>query len=67
MGHCLWNNDGDYHKFHLANCQLVSTKKEYGLLGVPNLRDLNTYLLGSWIGRYAKDNDRQLFNFKYRT
>jgi hypothetical protein len=46
MGHCLWNNDGDSHKFHLANWQLVSMKKEYGGLEVPNLRDLNTCLLG---------------------
>jgi hypothetical protein len=52
MGHCLWNRDGDSHKFHLANWQLVFVK-EYGGLGVPNLRDLNTCLLGSLIGRYS--------------
>jgi hypothetical protein len=70
MGHCLWNSDGKSHKFHLANWKLMSMKKEYGGLGVPNLRDLNTCLLGSWIGRYARDNDKlwkQLIDFKYRT
>jgi hypothetical protein len=47
MGHCLWNSDGDCHKYHLANWKLVSMKKEFGGLGVPNLRDLNICLLGS--------------------
>jgi hypothetical protein len=28
-------------------------KKEYGGLGVPNVRDLNLVLLGSWIKRYV--------------
>jgi hypothetical protein len=42
----LWNSDGESHKFHLANWKLVSMK-EYGGLGLPNLKDLNTCLLGS--------------------
>jgi hypothetical protein len=70
MGHCLWNSDGESHTFHLANWKLVSMKKEYGGLGVPDLRDLNTCLLGSWIERYARDNDKlwkQLVGFKFRT
>jgi hypothetical protein len=67
MGHCLWNSYGDSHKFHLANWQLVSMK-EYGGLGVPNLRDLNISLLWHWIGRYARDNNKiwkKLINFMF--
>jgi hypothetical protein len=32
--------------------------KEYGGLGVPDLKELNLFLLGSWIGRYARDKDK---------
>jgi hypothetical protein len=28
MGHFLWNNTEERHKYHLANCQLVSQKKK---------------------------------------
>jgi hypothetical protein len=44
--------------------------KEYGGLGVPNLRDLNVCLLVSWIKRYNLDGDklwRQFLDFKYKT
>jgi hypothetical protein len=46
----------DSHKFY--NSQLVSMEKEYGGLGAPNLRGLNTCLLGSWIGRYARNSEK---------
>jgi hypothetical protein len=45
-------------------------KKEYGGLGVSNLRELNICLLGSWIRRYVvgKDNIwKMLIDFKYNT
>jgi hypothetical protein len=58
MAHCLWNNSEENHKYHLANWQHVCMKKEYGDLGVPNLRELNICLLGSWIRRYASDKDK---------
>jgi hypothetical protein len=32
--------------------------KEYGGLGVLDLKELNLCLLGSWIGRYARDKDK---------
>jgi hypothetical protein len=70
MAHCLWNNDCDSHRHHLANWQLVSMKKEFGGLGVPNLRELNLCLLGSWVSRYCVDRDKiwkNLIDFKYRT
>jgi hypothetical protein len=70
MAHCLWNNDSDSHKYHLANWQLVSMRKEFGGLGVPNLRDLNICLLGSWLKRYCLDKEKtwkQLIDYKYKT
>jgi hypothetical protein len=33
-------------------------KKEFGGLGVPDLRELNLCLLRSWIRRYAADKDK---------
>jgi hypothetical protein len=41
IAHCLWNNDNDYYKHHLASWQHVTIKQEYGGLGVPILRELN--------------------------
>lgn len=44
--------------------------KEYRGLGVPNLRDLNLYLLASWIKRYNLDDNKlwkQLLDFNYQT
>jgi hypothetical protein len=68
MAHCLWNNNEDYHKYHLANWQLVSMEKEYGGLGVPSIRELNLCLLGSWVKRYSIDKEKiwkMLIDFKY--
>jgi hypothetical protein len=48
----------------------VAMKKEYGGLGVPDLRELNLCLLGSRIRRYSLDNDKtwkMLVDFKYNT
>lgn len=45
-------------------------KKENGGLGVPNLRDLNLSLLGSWVRKYAEGDAmlwRQLIDHKYKT
>jgi hypothetical protein len=47
MANCLWNDNEDRHKWHLVNWVKVSMKKEFGGLGIPNLRDLNICLLGS--------------------
>jgi hypothetical protein len=70
MTHCLWNNSEECHMYHLANWQHVAMEKDFGGLGVPNLRDLNICLLGSWVRRYAQDKDklwRELIDFKYDT
>jgi hypothetical protein len=47
MTNCLWNDDTDCHRYHLAGWQHVNMEKEFGELGVPNLRELNLCLLGS--------------------
>jgi hypothetical protein len=44
-------------------------KKEFEGLEVPNLRDINICLLGSWLKRYCMDSDKtwkQLIDFKYK-
>jgi hypothetical protein len=49
MANCLWNDFEGHRKLHLANWQLVCLNKDFGGLGIPNLRDLNLCLLGSWV------------------
>uniref|UniRef100_A0A0A9B169 Reverse transcriptase zinc-binding domain-containing protein n=1 Tax=Arundo donax TaxID=35708 RepID=A0A0A9B169_ARUDO len=58
MANCLWDDYEGHSKIHLANWHLVCMKKEYGGLGVPNLRDLNLCLLGSWIKRFISDEGK---------
>jgi hypothetical protein len=48
MANCLWNDKTDRHRWHLANLESITMCKEYGVVGIPNLRDLNICLLGSW-------------------
>jgi hypothetical protein len=48
MAHCLWNDFEGNMKLHLANWSLVYMKKEFGGLGIPNLKEVNMCLLGSW-------------------
>jgi hypothetical protein len=70
MAHCLWNSNADRHKYHLASWQHVTMLQEYGGLGVPNIRELNLCLLGSWIRRYTLDDGKlwkNLVDFKYNT
>ena len=70
MAHFFWGNLGDDHKYHLANWGLISQKKDFGGLGVPNLREFNMALLASWAKRYFMDSDKNWFRLvdhKYRT
>jgi hypothetical protein len=46
MTHFFWNNIGDSHKYYLANWDFVSREKEYGGLGIQNMRDCNLCLPG---------------------
>jgi hypothetical protein len=66
MANCLWNDSKNNHKFWGS----ISMCKEYGGLRVPDLRDLNICLLGSWIRRYQQDDGKlwkQIIDFKYDT
>jgi hypothetical protein len=33
-------------------------KKDYGGLGIPDMKDLNICLLGLWVKRYIKDESK---------
>ena len=70
MANCLWDDTNDKHKYHLVNWETVSMCKEFGGLGIPNLRDLNICLLSSWLKRYQVDDDKlwkNLIDYKYCT
>jgi hypothetical protein len=70
MAHCLWNNTADCHRYHLASWQHVTMLKDYGGLGIPNIRELNLCLLGSWLKRYSGDGGKMwksLVDFKYNS
>lgn len=70
MSHFFWGNFGESHKYHLANWGVISRHKEFGGMGVPNLRDVNIALLGSWDKKYfsgGNKNWRILLDHKYRT
>ncbi|WVZ90240.1 hypothetical protein U9M48_036556 [Paspalum notatum var. saurae] len=58
MANCLWNDNDGNKKYHLANWDLVTMCKEFGGLGVQNLRDLNVCLLESWLKRYLEGGDK---------
>ena len=68
MAHCLWDNYEGHHKYHLANWGMVSQKKEFGGLGIPNLADMNLCLLASWIKKYNLEENKlwkQIIDHKY--
>ncbi|KAI5009174.1 hypothetical protein ZWY2020_010222 [Hordeum vulgare] len=68
MTHFLWGNMRDKHKYHLAHWGLVSRKKEFGGLGIPNIREYNMALLASWGKRFYNNSDsdwKKLLVFKY--
>ena len=70
MAHFFWDNSEEKHKYHLARWPLIAQNKEFGGLGVPDLRTLNMCLLASWIHRYhLQDNVlwSQIIKSKYRT
>jgi hypothetical protein len=60
----------DHQKYHLANWGLITRKKEFGGLDVPNLRDMNLCLMRSWFKRFFNSEDKiwkQIISHKYRT
>jgi hypothetical protein len=70
FANCLWSDSEGKNKYHLVKWDNVSMLKEFGGLGIPSLRDLNTCLLASWVKRYQADRGkiwRDLIDFKYKT
>ena len=70
MAHFFWDNSEERHRYHLARWPLITQTKEFGGLGVPDLRILNMCLLASWIHRYHLHNVvlwSQIIRSKYRT
>ena len=70
LANCLWNDNAEAHKIHLVKWDSVAMLKDFGGLGIPNLRYLNISLLASWIKRYNVDRHklwRQYIDFKYDT
>jgi hypothetical protein len=58
MANCFWDDYESHRKLHLAHWHLICMKKKYGGLGVPNLKDLNLCLLGSWVKRFISDENK---------
>jgi hypothetical protein len=54
LANYLWSDDEGNRKIHLANWPSICMKKEFGGLGIPNLKDLNLCLLESWIKHYIR-------------
>jgi hypothetical protein len=70
LANCLWSDTDGSDKYHLDNWESVSLAKDFGGLGVPNLRDLNIFLMASWIKRYQEGRGklwRELIDYKYQT
>ena len=70
MAHCLWSDFEGNRKIHLANWELVCMKKDFGGLGIPNIKDVNMCLLASWLKRYIADDGKiwkTIVDHKYRT
>ncbi|KAJ1291703.1 hypothetical protein BS78_02G336000 [Paspalum vaginatum] len=70
MANCLWNDVEGNRKYHLAKWESVAMCKEFGGMGILNLRDLNVCLLGSWLKRYIGGQGkmwREILDSKYNT
>jgi hypothetical protein len=58
MANCLWHDFEGNRELHIPNWQLVYMKKDFGGLGIPNIRDVNLCLLGSWVKKYNADSGK---------
>jgi hypothetical protein len=70
MANCLWNDNENKHRWNLTNWENISMRKKYKEIGIPNLRDLNICLLGSWLSRYQNDEGKlwkKVIDDKYNT
>jgi hypothetical protein len=46
------NDQENSHKYHLSNIQSLTQKKEHEGMGILDLKDLNLWLLASWVQWY---------------
>jgi hypothetical protein len=53
MANCFWDDYEGHKKLHL-----ICMRKEYGGLGILDLKDFNICLLGSWVKRFIKDEGK---------
>ena len=55
MDHFLWGNLGDVGKYHLANWGLSPRRRKKFFCGlrIPNLREVNMYIIASWAKRHV--------------
>ena len=60
MSHFFGGNMGDTHKYHLPNGGLITKRKEFGGMVVPNLREYNMTLPASWGRRFHDGRDSDL-------
>jgi hypothetical protein len=70
MSNFFRDDHDNKHKYHLSNWQSLCQKKEHGGMGVPDLRDISTCLLASWIQRYNDSTSklwREIIDNKYNT
>jgi hypothetical protein len=70
MANFFWNDQKNCHKYHLSNFPSLRQMKELGGLGILDLRDLNFYLLASWIQRYHDAGSKlwkSIIDCKYHT
>jgi hypothetical protein len=58
MANCLWDDYEGHRKLHIANWHLICMKKEYGRIGIPDMKELNLCLLGSWVKRYIMNEHK---------
>jgi hypothetical protein len=58
MANCFWDDYEGHRKMHLANWHLICMKKEFGVLGIYDWKDLNLCLLGSWVKRFISDEGK---------
>ena len=64
----LWNGIGGESKFHLVNWAKVCRPLQVGGLGIRQLGNFNSTLLGKWLWRYGSETDalwRRVIEAKY--
>ena len=57
MRNFLWGEDGEVKRDHLMNWEIVKLPIPQGGLGVRDLEDKNSALLGKWLWRFPHEPD----------